>query len=580
MRTVFIHGEADRFEAAREELIARFGRSRPELDATELLDQLLTDKFARDGLLAWWSEEELARFLVAVVPRRSVLADWSLAPDFLHQWIGFLAENDLLTGPNTVSELHEAVERATPDHLIAMAEPAEWSSEKFWSITMRELGVDTEDPQAVAEFFAAVDADEVDVDHDVLEEIERREALEPGDQPALWLPPVELTELEPHRAIAAGSPVVQLIHTVLEWIGDGRDPSDVDELVAALGGHAEDADLLLEWAERAGLVRPAGDLLVRTLIADPLLARPELLWSRLWQRFVLVDDVFRERLDVLSEGADALPEIVQAALSVLYARTDAVPLELIVSMTCDLLDEAEPAAQEAVRDVVGQVLAQWESMQAIRTHTTAPGEVEVELLPAGLWAARESLRAFGFRVPSVDDLASAPAELLALALTDTPADVQPVLIGRWIEQRGTRQASGELAALLRRVDDPTVRLSALAVLEHTGAEGVAAARELIDDPVAGPAARVWLQARPSSTDAALRLGDELLCALDGMAAALDEDIELFLTEFGRHPASDQLSLITEIAGSEHSSATEVLTVIAEHHPEEVIATAARTGLGA
>ncbi|MDA3644735.1 hypothetical protein LZ318_24190 [Saccharopolyspora indica] len=579
MRTVFIHGEADRFEAARDELIARFGRSRPELDADELLDQLLTDKFARDGLLAWWSEEELARFLVAVVPRESVLADWSLAPDFLHQWIGFLAENDLLTGPSTVPELHDAVERATPDHLIAMAEPAEWSSAKFWAITMRELGVDTENPQAVAEFFAAVDADEVDVDHEVLEEIERREALEPGDQPALWLPPVELAELEPHRAIAAGSPVVQLIHVVLEWIGDGRDPSDVDDLVAALGGHAEEADLLLEWAERAGLVRPAGDLLVRTLIADPLLAHPELLWSRLWQRFVLVDDVFREQLDVLSEGADALPEIVQAALSVLYARTDGVPLELIVATTCDLLDEAEPAAQGAVRDVVGQVLAQWESMQAIRTHTTAPGETEVELLPAGLWAARESLRAFGFRVPSVDDLASAPAELLALTLTDTPADVQPVLIGRWVEQRGTRRASGELAALLRRVDDPTVRLSALAVLEHTGAEGVAAARELVEDPVAGPAVRVWLQARSSNTDAALRPGDELLCALDGMAAALDEDVELFLTEFGRHPTPDQLSLITEIAGSEHSSATEVLAVIAEHHPEEVIATAARTGLG-
>lgn len=578
MRTVFIHGEADRFETARDELIDRFGRSRPELDAAELLDQLLTDKFARDGLLAWWSEEELTRFLVSVVPRRLVLADWSLAPDFLHQWIGFLAENDLLTGPDPVSELHEAVERATPDHLSAMAEPAEWSSEKFWAITMRELGVDTEDPQAVAEFFAAVDADEIDVDHDVLEEIERREALEPGDQPALWLPPVELAELEPHPAIAAGSPVVQLIRIVLEWIGDGRDPSDVDDLVAALGGHAEDADLLLEWAERVGLVRPAGDLLVRTLIADPLLASPELLWTRLWQRFVLVDDVFRERLDVLSEGADALPEIVQAALSVLYARTEAVPLELIVAMTCDLLDEAEPDAQEAVRDVVGQVLAQWEAMQAVRTHTTAPDEVEVELLPAGLWAARESLRAFGFRVPSVDDLASAPAELLALALTDTPADVQPVLIGRWIEQRGDRQASGELATLLRRVDDPTVRLSALAVLEHTGAEGVAAARELADDPVAGPAARVWLQARPSSADAVLRPGDELLCALDGMAAALDEDIELFLTEFGRHPASDQLSLITEIAASEHSSATEVLAVIAEHHPEEVIATAARTGL--
>ncbi|KAA5836338.1 hypothetical protein ABT337_28210 [Saccharopolyspora hirsuta] len=577
MRTVFIHGEVDRFEAARAELIARFTRSRPELGAEQLLDQLLTDKFRRDGLLAWWSEEELARFLVEVVPRRVVLADWSLAPDFLHQWIGFLAEHDLLTGPDPVSDLHEAVERATPDYLAAMAEPSEWGSEKFWAVAMRELGVDTEDPRAVAEFFTAVEADEVDVDHDVLEEIERREALEPGDQPALWLPPVELAVLEPHRAIAAGSPIVQRIRTVLDWIGDGRDPSDVDDLVAALDGRAEDADLLLEWAERAGLVRPSGDLLVRTLVADPLLTRPELLWTRLWQRFVLVDDVFREQLDVLAD-ADALPEIVQAALSVLYARTDAVPLELIVTMTCELLDEAEPEAHEAVRDVVRRVLAQWESMQAVRTHvSTEDDRTVVELLPAGLWAARESLRAFGFRVPSVDDLVTAPAELLALAITDTPADAQQVLISRWIEQRGARQASGELAALLRRVDDPTVRLSALAVLEHTGAEGVAAARELVEDPVAGPAVRVWLQAGPSNAGV-LRPGDELLCALDGMAAALDEDTELFLTEFDRHPTSDQLSLITEIAGSQHASAAEVLAVIAEHHPEEVIATAARAGL--
>ncbi|MER7013074.1 hypothetical protein ABT324_16765 [Saccharopolyspora sp. NPDC000359] len=578
MRTTFIHGEVDRFEAARAELIARFTRSRPELGAEPLLDQLLTDKFDRDGLLAWWTEEELARFLVEVVPRRVVLADWSLAPDFLHQWIGFLAEHDLLTGPDPVADLHEAVEHATPDYLAAMAEPSEWSSEKFWEVAMRELGVDPEDPPAVAEFFAAVEADEVEVDHDVLEEIERREALEPGGQPALWLPPVELAEVEPHRVIAAGSPVVQRIRTVLDWLGDGRDPSDVDELVAALGGRAEDADLLLEWAERAGLVRPSGDLLVRTLVADPLLAQPELLWSRLWQRFVLVDDVFREQLDVLAD-ADALPEIVQAALSVLYARTDAVPLELIVAMTCELLEESEPEAQEAVREVVCRVLAQWESMQAVRTHvSTEPEEhTVVELLPAGLWAARESLRAFGFQVPAVDDVVTAPAELLALAVTDTPADAQRVLIARWIEHRGAREASSELAALLRRVDDPTVRLSALAVLEHTGAEGVAAARDLVEDPVAGPAVRVWLQAGRTSADV-LRPGDELLCALDGMAAALDEDTELFLTEFDQHPAADQLSLVTEIAGSGHASAAEVLAVIAEHHPEEVVAAAARAGV--
>ena len=67
MRTVFPHGEVDGFEAARAELAERFG------GAAELLDCLLADRFARDGLLAWWTEEDLERFLLEVAPRRLVV---------------------------------------------------------------------------------------------------------------------------------------------------------------------------------------------------------------------------------------------------------------------------------------------------------------------------------------------------------------------------------------------------------------------------------------------------------------------------------------------------------------------------
>lgn len=599
MRTAFIHGEVDRFEAAREELIDAFDRSRPELDAGWLAGCLLDDKFTRDGLLACWTEEDLVRFLVEVVPRKLIVARWSLVPDFLHQWLGFLSEEGLLTSPSPLDELHEVVERAVPDYLAAMAEPTEWGVEKFWGTTMRELGVDAEDPQAVSAFFDAVDAEEIDFDSEEFEEIERRDALESPSQPALWLPPIDLVHVEPHRAIAAESPIMQRIRTVLEWVGDGRDPSDVDELVAALaercGDDAEDADLLLEWAERAGLVRSAGDLLVPTAIAEPLLAEPELLWTRLWQRFVLIDDVFHTELDGLSEGEDALLEIVQAALSVLYSRTEAVPVELIVVMACDLLAADEPEDREAVRGVVRRMLAQWEAMQAVRCHvTTAPEEIEaleefvpdgvdadhtvVELLPPGLWAARESLRAFGFQVPAVDDLVGCPAELLALVVADASADVARVLIPQWIERLGAARASAELAALLRRVDDPTIRLAALGLLEHTGEDGVSAVRELTEDAVAGPAARMWLQARPTSTENTARPGDELLFSLDGMAAALDEDVDLFLAEFAQQPEPEQVELVKEIAATAHRSAGEILAVLAEHHAEEVVAAAAQAAL--
>ncbi|MEV0700660.1 hypothetical protein AB0I53_22510 [Saccharopolyspora sp. NPDC050389] len=597
MRTAFIHGEVDRFEAARGELVEAFARSRPEPATGWLAECLLDDKFISDGLLARWTEEDLVRFLVEVVPRRLLVPKWSLVPDFLHQWLDFLAEEGLLTSPDSLAELHEVVEQAEPEYLAAMAEPTEWGSAKFWDATMRELGFDPEDPQVVTEFFDAVDADEIDFDGEVLEEIERRDAQEAPDRPALWLPPIDLVHVEPHRAIAANSPVIRRMRAVLEWVGTGRDPSDVDDLVAALGGSsgAEEADLLLEWAERAGLVRSAGDLLVPAVIAEPLLAEPELLWTRLWQCFVLIDDVFHAELDGIAEDEDALPEIVQAALSVLYSRTEAVPLELVVSMACDLLDAGEPGDREAVRGIVRRMLAQWEAMLAVRCHvTTAPEEIEalesavpagvadrtmIELLPAGQWAARESLRAFGFQVPTVDDLVSYPAELLALVAADTPADVQQVLIPRWIEQRGAKQASAELAALLRRVDDPTIRLAALGLLEHAGDEGVSVVRELAEDPVAGPAARMWLQALPASTENVARPGDELLFSLDGMAAALDEDVDLFLAEFSSQPGTAQIELIGEIATAEHNSAVEILAILAEHHEEEVIAAAAQAALG-
>lgn len=73
MRTVFIHGEMGRFDAARGELVDGFTRSRPEMAAGWLVECLLDDKFSRDGLLASWTEEDLARFLVEVVPRRLIV---------------------------------------------------------------------------------------------------------------------------------------------------------------------------------------------------------------------------------------------------------------------------------------------------------------------------------------------------------------------------------------------------------------------------------------------------------------------------------------------------------------------------
>ncbi|GAA4854910.1 hypothetical protein GCM10025787_43750 [Saccharopolyspora rosea] len=570
MRTVFPHGDVDAFEAARAELAERFG------GAAEPLDCLLEDRFARDGLLAWWTEEDLERFLLEVAPRRLVVADWSAVPEFLHSWVDFLAGEGLLSSPSPVGALHRAIDRAVPGFLAAMADPASWGPEKSWSAAMRECGVDPADDARVAEFLAAVDEGAVEVD-------EEGAAEQADAAPAVWLPPVAVAEEEPHAATAADCPLLHRIRAVLDWVGEGRPvprESDVDGLAARLSVDRFTAGLLVEWAREAHLLRRVHDRLVPTLLARPLSAEPDLLWSRLWQSFVLLDG-FTDDGELDSED---FVEVVQAVLCALYPHADAVPLELVTDLACRVLDGT---SRQAVHRAVTRIVDQWESMGALRRYeTTAPDVLAeiaelvpadpdptmVELLSAGVWAARGSLRAFGFLVPEVADLVPRPAELLALLVPECSPDVLAELVPAWIAHRGAPDAAAELAALLRRVDDPSLRLTALWLLERTGDDGVAAVRGLADDPVVGPAARVWLQARGASDDVA-RPEDEVWVALDGLAAS--DAPHLLLAELRRHSAAEQLDLLERVPTAGHAQAPEVLDTIARHHPDAEIAAAAR-----
>ncbi|WP_406688403.1 hypothetical protein REH65_17940 [Saccharopolyspora sp. ID03-671] len=577
MRTVFIHGEQERFDETCAELINRFTSRHPELDAAEVVELLLDDKFLADGMLAHWSEEDVVRVLTEVVPRRAVLTeDWSSVPAVLHRWVDFLAEERLLTSTDATSELHEVIDATVPAYLTAMADPGEWGSEKFWTTTMRELGVDDSDDAAVEAFHEAVDAGELDVDQDTADEITAREAAEPEPQPRVWLSPVELTESEPHRAIAAQAPITQQMRTVVGQASEGP-----EKLAAALGEDEGTARLLLEWAQRAGLLRVTGEQLVSTLIAAPVLDEPEVLWTKLWQSFVLLDDAFREDLDAIDADTDddLLPELVQSALSVLYAAGDEVPLEIVAATAADVLGAEDPGP---VLALVTRIVQRWESMGALRTRPAGddeePFETFVELQPAGVWAARESLRAFGFRVPTTEALRMAPAELVVLLFADATPPVQQALAAHWIEHRGSQQAAEELTALLELVDDPAVRLPALALLEAAGEDGVAAAREVADDPVCGAAVRVWLQA---TTDEPLaREGDRVLFNADVMAVSLESDPALLVGEVADQPQEEQLQLVADLAASGHSHAEALLAALAEHHEDEEVAAAARSALDA
>lgn len=618
MRTVFIHGEIEQYCAAKEALIERFGAwsagGEGGADDHVLLAPLLDDKLVRDGLIARWSEQDLERFLTGTVPRRLTLSDWSMAPRLLHRWIDFLSDSDLLTpdhGP--VAELHGAVDRATPAYLESMANPVEWGSAKFWSVAMLEHGVDAEDDTEVERFFAAVDSGDVEVDDETAEAVEARDELEPVAQPAYWLPPIP--EPAGDGTGASGTEMVARIRGLLEWVGRGRELSATGEisdtefrdLAAALGLQDDrfQVGILLEWATHAYLVRSTGDRLVRTQISEPLLEQPEVLCNRLWETFLLLEDVFTEEfgeLERFAEGESVFLHLVQNTLRMLYSQAEPLPLELLVSLTISSLlneQDRDPAGigngeRAALRAMLRRMLRQWEWLGAVRTSVsdctelaaligsavpqeTDPDHTVIELMPLGQEPARRSLEATGFVVPTVDGMARYPAEVLVLAVQECPPRAGEVAVSAWIDARGQQAACAELGSLLRTVDDPLVRLGALSALEHAGSDGVQAVRQLCEDAVAGPAARMWLRDR-AEAEVTTRPGDEVVSVLDSMSVAVDEDVRAFLSEFKESPTTDQIALVEQIARVPHCRADSVLEVVAEGHPDSRVASVARRSL--
>lgn len=617
MRTVFIHGEVDQFLEAKDAVIARFSTwcEQRELEAPVMLAEfLLGDKLVHDGLLVAWSEQELRRFLVDVVPRRLALENsWSSVIDFLHLWVDFLDDAQLLmSGGAPIRQLHAAIEESESEYLNAMADPQEWSPAKYWTTVMAEHAVDREDIAAVDRFFTQVENGELQVEREIVDHIENREEQEPVLQPAYWLPP--MPDCEEGLVDAPATPIVARMRALCEWLGDGKDAdelgqpvtTDLLELSDLLGISPTDTEITVEWAKCAHLIRHVGHRLVPTRILAPQLEQPTVLWSKLWQSFFLLDTIFETDIlgfNKFDWGQDAFLEMLQQALRTLYCHPEAIPLELIVDMTLGaMLDDADmtledlPAPlREDLTRMNRRVFDHWEAMGVVRTFTTSDADqielidsavgtgiaadhTMLELMPLGIDVARGSLQAFGFTAPSVESIVDAPAEVLVLALSDSPPEAIEDVLATWIEKRGRVGVGAQLADLLRTVNDPTVRVTALWLLERVGQEGVAAVRTLCSDPVVGPSARMWLQSKPGGRDVTTEPDDDLLYALDGMAVSAAESVDGFLAEFQAQSTRDQIAVVERIPRTNHVRAGAVLEVIAEGHPDTRVANMARRSL--
>lgn len=577
-----------------------------------------------------WTAHDFRRLMVELFPRK-VTMDEGERPGVittLHKWIDFLASRDPLPAAD-VAELHAEIDRNASVFFATMADERSYGVAKFWATRMTENGVDTDDEAQVHRFLARVQAGEIDYDQDVLDEIMRRgsydaevEGFELVDDDRL-LPPVSLPTTEKLTTLAAATPLVGRLRAFVTWVGTGRTltstkrlrVADAKELADLLGvdqpylerarssSDLPGVSLLVEWAKTVRLVRVVKGKLVGVKSAAGFLDRPLDLWQRAFGALpelgpaVCAPASYYEDPSLVGQ---LLPEVVAGLwLSLYTAGGTPVPVEMLVEITRNIL--VEPVAVSVgslivdVREMLWRrdlaaVLAAMELLGAVELATsTDPAERDklielsgnddadltlVGLTPLGLWGARNALRAEGFDVPLIEDLAGEPADALCEALEHATPEVTDAALSAWVAVRGPEAAAAELAEFCVDTPSASARLVAMNGLAHTGPAGLAQAKRLRSTGgVAGAVATTWL-VQNSVLDQNDASEQELLLSLADNLVAMGEH-DILIEQLTTHPIDDQIGFVRALAATNHPDRADLLDMIATEHPERPVAIAAR-----
>ncbi|XVQ12718.1 hypothetical protein ACQP1W_09225 [Spirillospora sp. CA-255316] len=387
MRTRFEPDETEEFEAAKELITRRctaWAAARGLAADPFILSSALECRHdSADGRLAWWTPDQVRRFLLEWIPRRVAADPEELtgAPETLRTLIGYLDATGLLDPRGaTAAENSAAIDRVAKEFETAVRDPLRQGLATFWARTAARAGVDLADPDALERFTEDVHAGRVDFDEDLLDQLMERRLQGGGldeertfAQPPVFLPPAD----ELARA-AAASPATERLRLLAEWAGkQGRAltpngylrMSDARELVDLLGtgdkvegvrsaGELAGLNLVLSWAKRARLVRVAKGRLYAVAKAAPLLADPLALWLRAFKAVPeLRDEICRS---IWADGGFSFmyadfPLVVPDVLNTIYGMEPAVPVRRIaesVWLSCTedyLLEPVDAPLLEAER---------------------------------------------------------------------------------------------------------------------------------------------------------------------------------------------------------------------------------------
>lgn len=202
---------------------------------------------------------------------------------------------------------------------------------------------------------------------------------------------------------------------------------------------------------------------------------------------------------------------------------------------------------------------------------------ELELTPLGVWGVRRQLLGLGYDAPVIGDLAGESAEAaIAAAVEFDDIELTDEELAAWCSARGEQQAARDLAALIRRTDEPQHRMLAFRALGYTGESGIEEVRAVRDDEDVGAYAGAWLVSQGAADPGSLGRSEYALAMLETLAALRSLGAEAVVEAFAEGASRDnQLSMLDDLWRVRHSHLVPVLDAIAGKHPDKTVAKAAR-----
>jgi hypothetical protein len=372
---------------------------------------------------------------------------------------------------------------------------------------------------------------------------------------------VRLAPKDELAAAARVAPLLRAARDLTRWVA-GRNGAGLTELDVMAA--AEELDLTQDELTAAWQVAAGAGMLGQDGTGDILAARGPDGVLRLWDdalgvllRITELDGLVTAlytvggpvRIDALFEAYETAREQAVAAVAEDPSPPDIAALSSALETLADLGVVDLGSDEEA-------------------------GVLTVALSRLGTWGMHERLRARGWQVPVVGQLAQDRAAVLLAALADYDAEEGEAEIAAWLAQRKPAEAATELMQAARG-GSPGLRGAAFAVLDRVGDEAIPAVREALADPVLRPHAAVWL--RDHGDQAELGRGDQEWLLVDLGAGLLEEaqPEDVVAELLPDLPSGGQAKLVAGLWEVSHPGLIGLLTALGDHHHDPAVAKAAR-----